>query len=336
MAAPNVQPIIDAAWATVEADLAAKTALLAATEAERARLQAVVEGLGPMFFSNWDETKAGTPVDLAGYVETFRDNFDAMSIVNSGQTGGKWYAGPGTHTSFGDASFKPVGSAIDPYLIANGECRIRMEKIVNPTTGTASWQSGLIQTVDAKGVGFSQAGGYFEARMKFPTNGQGNLANVKGAWPAFWLLSNDAVLPTTKTRMEFDIVEAYGSDPAGLHATVHYKPAPVLAPGAFAARQTKANYVGLKSVKNLAGNKALIWGANGNMFNGEWKTYGVMFGDTIIQIFVDGLEVCRFPTQPWMLTPVYILVNLAMNGSEKSTAPSPQDMSIDYVRAMAR
>jgi hypothetical protein len=265
MTTPNIQQRIDDAWAAVQAtDAAALAAQLIVSQAEYDTLyNRIVSRYGvnaplawPLDGFAWDESHAGTPLDLTGYHETFRDDFNTMSVTRKDGIG-PWYAA--VHASFGDASLGlQPGDYYDPFSIVDGALRITMRKLDATTTppnapNTNAWKGGYIQSVNEAGQGFAQGGGYFEARMRFPSNGQGDLSTAQGAWPAFWLLTNDAVNPTTMTRMEFDIVEAYGSDPDGVHTTLHYKPAGTLAPGAYPDRQSKSNYVGLKSVKNLDG-----------------------------------------------------------------------------------
>ena len=51
----------------------------------------------------------------------------------------------------------------------------------------AHWQSGLLSSVDQKGSGFSQALGYWEAKVWCPRLGPADTANTPGLWPGFWL-----------------------------------------------------------------------------------------------------------------------------------------------------
>jgi len=156
---------------------------------------------------DWDRTHAGRPLNLDGYKLTFDDNFDTLSVTREGGKG-PWLAP--VRSGFGGAKFLPPDPG-GPFSIAEGILTIRAEKV------DGKWQSGLMQTVDSKGQGFVQQYGYFEMRAQFPAS--------KGAWPAFWLLSQNGHTDTTKTRTEIDIVEWYGGDPKGHHASVHLWPA---------------------------------------------------------------------------------------------------------------
>lgn len=349
---PTLRAELAALEAAYQAQIAAGQVALAEAQAEYDVLyQRIVDRYGelaplPWPFDGWawDESFAGTTVDLTGYVETFRDDFNDTSTIgrkDADPATVKWFTG--ARTNFGEAAFMQIGDYYDPYSSVDGDLKITMVQLSSTTTpplppNTNPYKSGLIQTVNANGDGWAQAGGYFEAEMLFPVGDPANSYKINGAWPAFWLLTNDKKNPVENTRMEFDIMEAYGSDPEGFHATVHYKPAGVLAPGAYPARKEASNYVGLDKVKNLVGDQSLIWGTNGNMFNGIRRTYAVKFGNNTTeptQVFIDGIEVCRCPTLDWMIaSPVYMLVNLAR--LNENPTPVPQVMSVGYVRAMAK
>jgi len=304
----------------------------------------------------WDESKAGTPLDLTGYVETFRDDFTSMATIgrkDANPATVKWFAA--ARSSFGDASLGlQPGDYYDPFAIVDDPTagdgkalRIRMIKLDATTTppnppNTNQWKGGLIQSVNELGEGWSQGGGVFEVRFKLPSGiNMATVPTCNGAWPApLWLLTNDKKNPVTDTRMEFDCIEAYGSDPEGFHAGVHYKPAGVLAPNAFPNRTNEPNYVSLDKVKNLVGDQSLLFGANpaGNLFNGQWWTVTTKFGDApgdLTQVFVNGKEVQRAPTLAWMLNKVYMIVNLTRFGSDLNPI-TPQDLYVDYVRALAK
>jgi len=305
----------------------------------------------------WDESHAGTPLDLTGYVETFRDDFTSMATIgrkDANPATVKWFAA--ARSSFGDASlglqpgdyYDPFSIVDDPAATDGKALRIRMIKLDATTTppnppNTNQWKGGLIQSVNELGEGWSQGGGVFEVRFKCPSGiNMTTVPTCNGAWPApLWLLTNDKKNPVEDTRMEFDCIEAYGSDPEGFHAGVHYKPAGVLAPGAFPNRTNNPNYVGLDKVKNLyAGDGSLLFGANpaGNLFNGQYWTITTKFGDApgdLTQVFVNGKEVQRAPTLSWFLNKVYMIVNLTRFGTDTNPI-TPQDLYIDYVRALAK
>lgn len=342
---PNIQQYIDSAWSQLETQKNAEIQTLVterdALAAKVAEQQDLLDSKGPLFWYDWDETHAGEPLDLTGYVETFRDDFDSLATIGrkDAAPGVKWYTG--ARTNFGNVAFMQIGDYYSPYEIVNGALRITMNKLSATTTpplpsGTNQYKSGLIMSVNANGVGFAQSMGYFEARIQMPV-GVAPGYKVLGAWPGWWLLSNNEhVGPVGSIMEEFDINEAYGSDPRGLHSTIHYKPPFTNLTGEWPSRQTKSNYVDLSKV-TYPGTTDLIWGLeHGNMFNGDWHTYGVLIDDDFYRVYVDNFEVARYKTLPWMKTPLYMLLNLALYGPEASSATFPQYMHVDRVVVMKK
>ena len=178
-------------------------------------------------YGRCDESRAGRPLDLTGAVLTFADEFDRPSIT--GPDGdGPWFAP--IHGGFGLAKFLPPHSTEPPFYFDNGVLTIRLAKRYRRWTlyfddgslrlakRDGRWTSGILQSVNADGEGFTQRYGYFEMRAKFP---KGN-----GTWPAFWLKTVNQFTDRSQTRAEIDIIEAYGGkDWSGYHAAVHLWPA---------------------------------------------------------------------------------------------------------------
>jgi serralysin len=69
-----------------------------------------------------------------------------------------------------------------------------------------------------------------------------------------------------------------------------------------------------------------------------WHTYGVLWKAQTISYYVDGVEVASMATPADMNTPMYMLVNLAIDGAWAGTVPATftsAQMEIDYIRAYA-
>jgi beta-glucanase (GH16 family) len=247
----------------------------------------------------WDKSSAGQRLDLDGFNMTFADDFDKLSITTD-LGSGPWFAP--VHGPFGAAAFRPP-SPEGPFVIKDGLLTIRMEK------NGDKWRSGLMQTMNSRGTGFAQLYGYFEMKARFPPG--------HGSWPAFWLLSANQYSDPSRTRVEIDIVEAYGKQNWNrLHSSVHLWPARRLRAG-------EINKHWWKSTQNIVA---------GNMFGEEWHTYGAAITPEHVIIYFDRFEVARFPMLPEFHTPLYVVVDLALFEKEAPNAVSPMDMVIDYVR----
>lgn len=258
----------------------------------------------------WDKSKRGAVLDLDQFKETFRDDFNDLSVTAEDGPG-PWFA-PG-HTPFGAGDFLPPGPD-GPFGLKDGVLVLTARK-----TGD-KWHSANLQTLNANGQGFAQQYGYFEMRAKFPPGA--------GGWCAFWLLSQNGYLDKSKTRTEIDIVEWYGGDPKGLHLTTHLWPATQKSEGPSLEKHVYApQYYNLsKATPPVLENNALT----------GFHTYGAEITPEWIINYFDRREVARFPNVPEFNTPLYLLVTLAINRSEAEHAESPKEMEVDYVAAYQR
>jgi beta-glucanase (GH16 family) len=252
--------------------------------------------------SSWDGVPTGEPLDLTGYDLTFSDDFNTNSITPDGGAG-PWYAP--VHSSYGVAKFDTPGAGNQTYSVSGGILTIRATKEAD------GWHGGNIETVNTPGKGFAQRFGYFEARMKFP--------NMTGAWPGFWLKSQEEHTNPSMVRPEIDIVEWYGGDPRGLHSTVHLWPpaSQYILPGGLTQHWFKSNY---QSEPGLAG---------------EWHTYGALISPQFVVIYLDRKEIAKFPTFDEFKVALYPLVSLTLYPQDAAKAVSPFELQVDYVRVYA-
>lgn len=245
----------------------------------------------------------GRPLDLSGARVTFEDEFDRISVT--GPTGGgPWFAP--VHGGFGGAKFLPPHPQLGPFSVRDGALTIRMEKRGD------QWYSGLMQTVNAAGSGFTQRYGYFEMKAKFPRG--------QGVWTAFWLKTVNQYTDPSQTRAEIDVVEAYGgNDWNGHHAAVHLWPANVRQPSQLQKHWFKGCY-----------NRV-----SGNMFDREWHTYTAEVNPEWVIFYYDRKELARFRSLPEFRKPLFLLVDLALLPKEAEGA-QPAEMNVDYVRVWQR
>ncbi|HVZ28917.1 MAG TPA: glycoside hydrolase family 16 protein [Asticcacaulis sp.] len=242
----------------------------------------------------------GPVLDLSRATMTFEDNFDRPDITTDGGSA-TWYTG--VHGGFGGAKFLPYSPSNGPFVYQNGELQIRLQN------QGGKWTSGLIQSVDSQGRGFSQTYGYFEMRAKMPPG--------VGAWPAFWLKTANEFTDKASTRAEIDVLEAYsGNDSRGYHASVHLWPGHSPAPSALQKHIFTSCYRKL----------------NDGPFDNAYHTYGALVTPDWVVIYYDRHELMRFPSQPEYGKPLFILVDLANNHHETQDS-TPSVMTVDYVRA---
>lgn len=264
----------------------------------------------------WDRTThKGKPVNLSGYKEVFRDEFNDMSKItgdNRVLTGVNWYA-PGRTDVWGVAKFKKPTNVPSPFKIYAASSTDKRLVITASKLPDGTYQSGHLQGMTSAGVGSGhvQTMGYWEASMLFPKGGV-------GCWPAFWLIGADLTLP----RTEIDIVEGYGGDPDGHHATIHL--ARTYHPGA---------YTNLSKINPATGKP---WFPRINMFDGTYHSYAVMLDDEALKVYYDGLECARFPMTQYFRVPFYMLISHALFAGEIDRFVSPKSMGIKYVRCLVK
>lgn len=249
----------------------------------------------------------GPTLNLDGYTLVWSDEFDSRRILAGNQSGpALWFAG---------AQGGPYGAASvgysprdDVYIVSNGILTIRAHANVDPSGArTGTWYSGHLQAVNTKGEGFAIEKGYFEARMKFPSS--------MGAWPAFWLKHRAKWLNPATPNIEIDIVEWYGGDWVGHHHTVHIGDGPT--------RKFWGDYE--KTPVDLSR---------------DWHTHGALITDDWIVIYLDQVEIARFPMLDQLRTPLYPQLTLSIlkqpdTGAVSPEAMSPMDLQVDYVRVYA-
>jgi hypothetical protein len=367
---------LEAQLATALSDLAAAQAAstglqasLAVAQAQTAQVQAdfdayksmILQKFGPLGLVDWQKAEyRGYALDLSGFSEVFRSDFNDLSQI-SGPTGaGPWYSS--VHSGFGGAGFVPIGGANDPYSIVNGALQIRVSHV--GTVTNAGWYGGIIQTMRADGTGFAlgldaKAGVSdahqaiaFEAKVRLPPADPayapccgGPLMYTAGSpahghWGSFWLLSAaDFHSEITDFLIEQDVFETYGDD-KGDHSTVHIKSRKVPQPGDYQYpnggwRVSKSLFSDPQTVVNTTGG-AKTFPASTTLGDGQFHTYTQVMDDQWITEYLDGFSIGRFPMRPEFRTPLYMLINHTTYADKVSSIPATLDMQVDYARALAK
>jgi Ca2+-binding RTX toxin-like protein len=274
---------------------------------------------------DWSEAYYGTKLNLTGYTLDFVDEFNTDTIVDgtrydtgtapwqnfdlaTAPAGAKWFSP--VHNNYGGATFGNPDSANDPFKVANGELTITMKK-----DASGKWTSGSMNSTDFWDQGYEINQGYFEIRAKF------DRADAPGAWPAFWLISQEGnEREGWGTRIEYDILEAYSTDSDGHHTAVHVTDKKTGQSG------HESNYAG------LTGN-----GMGANMFDGQYHTYGGLIENDQIITYMDGIEIARQKIDAnWDNAKFHMIVSLAMNPDEVSRASGEYHMTVDYVKTYVK
>lgn len=222
---------------------------------------------------------------------TFDEEFDKLDVTAKGPRS-RWIAHTPWNGDFGEARF------IDPeperpFSVNNGLLNITMSK------RNGEWISGLLAANNHDKTGFSQRGGYFEARMKLPGGA--------GVWPGFWL---GAIVDEGQTAPEIDIVEYYGHDSTTYMVTTHL----------------------WKDNKDHGG-KAIPIKVEKGTLEERFHTFGVNVTAKTIGFYLDRKLVASTPSSPEFMVPLYPLVNLAAGGGWPiDHMPEHSTLQVDYIR----
>ena len=266
--------------------------------------------------ANPGEPASGDRVDLAGYTLVFEDDFATLSVGSvHGKGAAKWgdwppYGGSGAFSASDWAQVSYPNYA-EVVKVEGGDLELGM--IWNATRNL--WESGCLASKDETSAGFALQYGYWSARMKMPNAGQ-------GAWPAFWLMSENSIPGNTGIRLEVDILEWYGVDHAqagSVGQTVHY----------------------WKADGGQDSDSVGFWGSIPGGDATQWHVYGCEINPAEIIYFVDGLETNRVALNSLYATaPMYIIIDYAIGGGwavtgEPYASLGPSTLEVDWVRAYA-
>jgi beta-glucanase (GH16 family) len=232
-------------------------------------------------------------VDLSNYHLTFDDEFNSLSASSDGKAFGTtwtnhmWYPGnPG-----GVEKIVP-----DAFGIDNGVLHIHTH------FNGSEWTSGVLSSVNSQGVGFVQEYGYFEMRAK--------LSGGSGAWPSFWLMSNEHIKNAASSPSELDVIETDGAKPNVLIDTTH-------------------SYA-----------DGYHWQNNNDKFHvvgdtsSDFHTYGLKWTPQDATWYFDGQPIQNEPTQPDQHVPMAMIANLGLGIiSQPDPSHPPSDMQIDWIHA---
>ncbi|WP_020619323.1 discoidin domain-containing protein [Paenibacillus daejeonensis] len=262
----------------------------------------------------WRIGLPAAPPQAQGMTVKFQDDFTGpLSVSKTGvgttytSTKPDWPNG----SQFGEAIFADPTDAVNPFAILGDDfLRIRVTKApdgyVDPMGWNRKYIGGLLSSVRLDGTGISATNGYFEARMLMPAG--------KGAWPAFWLMSQNSSGPNhLPSTAELDTIEGYGHNPSGACQATHWW-----------AGNPEMHMTNCSSDNYAFGNSA-----------STWHIYGTKVTPEEIIYYIDNVEVWRHPTFEQANTPLYFMINLALGGGwpiDLDAYHNQLDLYVDYVR----
>lgn len=246
------------------------------------------------------------PINTSSLRMTFDDEFNSFTSSPDGGKG--WmtsfpYSGAASRSlpSNGEVQYYSDSSVgVNPFRVSNGVLSITAAP-ATPGVGTPVG-SGLTYTSGLATTyhSFSQLYGYFEVRAELPTG--------SGFWPAFWMLPANNTWPP-----ELDVMEQFGGDPSTIYSTAHTN---------VGGYNTQT-----QSITSQTGSTS------------GFHTYGVDWEADKITWYEDGDAVAEMVTPSDMNTPMYMLLDLAVGGSNSwagaADGVSSATMQVDYVRVYA-
>ncbi|HVI52557.1 MAG TPA: glycoside hydrolase family 16 protein [Candidatus Sulfotelmatobacter sp.] len=249
--------------------------------------------------------------------QSFLDNFKTLDKAALGrpyQTATTWmahFAGDPSQVNFRtlpanneqeiyvDPSYAgttPAPLRLDPFTLTPDGLVItatRTPAQLKAALSNFPFYSGMLQSKKL----FSQTYGYFEAKAKMPTG--------KAMWPAFWMLNVNGAWPP-----EIDIFEMFdGTKPDKQTMTVHFKT------GGYGPHQATYCNISVPGAETA------------------FHLYGVLWNMERITFYVDRSPVATFATPPGLNTPMYMLLDLAVENHIDATTPDTAQFGVGWVTA---
>jgi len=251
-------------------------------------------------------------INLTGYTLVFEDQFDTRSCSTNGQAtkgANKWYHLPptGPAGNYSASTWDSNQVTVSGGLLSLSASFWQFDQ---------RWYTGQISSMDPTGAGFAQQYGYFSAKIRMPNAST-------GAWPAFWLLSSNAIPNNAGQRLEVDIFEWYGKD------------------NTVAGGQKVQQVLHVWNADNSeAPGAGINWGTiPGTDPVGTWHIYGVLVTPDTIRWFIDGIQIWQLPTPTARHNaPLFIMVDYGLGGGwpltgEPYASKVGSAMLVDWVRA---
>lgn len=232
------------------------------------------------------------------YKLTWQEEFNALSLVNVGQTNAKWFAG--VHAIL--VSGEKMAFAGDPwaYKVSNGSAILSTRYVDDK--GTTRYAEADMETYDGRGHGMRWQNFYAEVRFK----GSQDPATHAGVW---FLSADNGKSDNTGGHAELDLLEQYGPGDQFDHSSSHIWPG------------------GRKDIQHVYSSTGVVR-PEGKAI--AWHTYGLLATNDSFVIVRDGKPTTWIPRLPQQRVPLYMLISLM--GNPGAGKPPPTSVAVDYVR----
>lgn len=258
------------------------------------------------------------PPAAKGMKLVFADDFSGpLSISRDGQGATYTSHKPGGG-DFSGWPFSDFEGPENPFSQIGTWLRIHASK----PPGSPKGSSGILSSVRMDGTGlYVKPPCYLECRF--------TAQSAPGTWPAFWTLTQNAVLKSGSPGDELDIVEAYGGvgkgnpNHPGYSITSHFW------------KQTGPDGQKLKNFNKRVDMDKV---GNGSYWSTTFHTYAVKVTESDTIYYLDDVEVLRHPTNSLSKEePLFFMINYAIGGIsgwkiDLEREGNASDMWVDYVR----
>ena len=274
---------------------------------------------------SWHEGLPPAPPAARGMKLLFSDDFNGPLSISGSDPKATYYSHkpPNGSQDFSTLPFSNYESPKNPFAQVDTYLRIRADE--------HQQSAGLLSSVKNDGSGIKASlPCYFECRFLGP--------NARGAWPAFWLLTD--YMPAVRSGKqdntipvdELDIIEAYGGEgPRSPNSGDAYQ----ITPHAWNQGETgkAAENAAWKAVNDPIRMKK--FGIPSTWYE-ALHTYGCKITATDTIYYCDNIEVARHKTlETSKKQPFFFLINLATGGGwpvDLSRYDGRADMYVDFVR----
>jgi hypothetical protein len=263
----------------------------------------------------WDHQ--GEPWDMSGWSLDFHDPFDTMTVTDEEQGSGPWWA-PVHPAAAGKAQVGRIDSDPPVYTQSGSELTLHLRELNN-----GRFRGAVISSCNVNGRGRVYEAPFavlWKARMR--DNG-----NPPGAWTAFWMKSVNEFIRLTESECEMDFIEPINWEPSGIDFTQHVINAWRKLPGRWEKRHYLSEFFRVGSGTSTPWSPTSLW-------DDQWKWYGATIEPDFVRVFFGTaedriIEIARWPATREVLKPQWLIADIARHSKHKDDARDHYELIID-------